>query len=319
MQWNRRNFLFASAAALAAGSAVSDERSSIPCIDSHIHLWDLTRPQGAPYPAKGMKLPGARGKMMGTEHLSATVYHQEFASPGVAGAIAAEASPWLEDNLWLLESCADDDFMVGAVGNLRPEAKEFPEYLDRYHKNPLYLGIRYGNLWGYNLAEQSSNPAFINGLKLLAQAGLVLDVGNPEISVLQATLRVNDAVPSLKIVAEHLVGFSPAPEATAAYELVLREFQHRPQIYGKVGIIAGPSGEISPRLADHRPDLDRLHEAFGEDRVVGYAFSNISPGLELMKQYYAAKSRQAAEKFFWKNSVAVYHWAARTPEQPRVA
>ena len=56
-----------------------------------------------------------------------------------------------------------------------------------------------------------SYSTFINGLKLLAQAGLVLDVGNPEISVLQATLRVNDAVPSLKIVAEHLVGFSPAP------------------------------------------------------------------------------------------------------------
>jgi L-fuconolactonase len=61
-----------------------------------------------------------------------------------------------------------------------------------------------------------------------------------------------------------------------------------------------------------------LHEAFGEDRVVGYAFSNVSPSLELMKQYYAAKSRQAAEKFFWKNSVALYRWAARTPEQPRV-
>jgi L-fuconolactonase len=51
---------------------------------------------------------------------------------------------------------------------------------------------------------------------------------------------------------------------------------------------------------------------------VGYAFSNVSPSLELMKQYYAAKSRQAAEKFFWKNSVALYRWAARTPEQPRV-
>jgi L-fuconolactonase len=318
MKWNRRDFLLAGAASCVAGAAVSEQRSSIPYIDSHIHLWDLTRPQGTPYPAKGMKAPGARGRMMATEHLSATLYRQQFAAPGVVGAIAVEASPWLEDNLWLLESCAEDNFMVGAVGNLRPEAKEFPEYLDRYHKNPLYLGIRYGNLWGYNLAEQSTNPAFLSGLKLLAQGGLVLDVGNPEISVLQATIRVNDAVPNLKIVAEHLVGYSPAPEASAAYELVLREFQHRPQIYGKVGIIARPSGEISPRLADYKGDLDRLHAAFGEDRVIGYAFSNVSPGLDLMKDYYAAKPQQAAEKFFWKNSSAVYRWTPRAPAQPRI-
>jgi L-fuconolactonase len=317
MQWNRRDFLLAGAASWVAGSALSAERSSIPYIDSHIHLWDLTRPQGAPYPAKGMQAPGARGRMMGTEHLSATIYRQQFAAPGVVGAIAVEASPWLEDNLWLLESCTEDNFMVGAVGNLRPDAKEFPEYLDRYHKNPLYLGIRYGNLWGYNLAQQSTNPSFLNGLRLLAQAGLVLDVGNPEISVLQATLKVNDAIPDLKIVAEHLVGYSPAPEAMDAYELVLREFQQRPGIYGKVGVIAGPSGEISPRLADHKADLDRLHTAFGEDRVIGYAFANVSPGLEILKEYYAGKSHQAAEKFFWKNSSAVYRWAPRTPQQPR--
>jgi len=48
--------------------------------------------------------------------------------------------------------------MVGAIGNLQPDKPEFKEYLDRYHRNRLFLGIRYGNLWNYNLVEQVANP-----------------------------------------------------------------------------------------------------------------------------------------------------------------
>ena len=39
MPWNRRNFLFASAAALAAVLAVPDERSSVPCGSTVIFIY----------------------------------------------------------------------------------------------------------------------------------------------------------------------------------------------------------------------------------------------------------------------------------------
>mgnify|MGYP006143574099 CR=1 FL=1 len=42
-------------------------------------------------------------------------------------------------------------------------------------KNPLFRGIRYGNLWGYDIVAQSTNPVFIEGLKRLSQADLALD------------------------------------------------------------------------------------------------------------------------------------------------
>src|SRR5690606_7597816 len=102
-----------------------------------------------------------------------------------------EASPWIEDNLWVLQVSEKDDIMVGFVGNLQPEKPEFAEYLDRHAKNPLFRGIRYGNLWGYDLIAQSTNPVFIDGLRRLAGVDLALDTANPTVPLLQAVVRVS--------------------------------------------------------------------------------------------------------------------------------
>ena len=114
---------------------------------------------------------------------------------GIAGAIEVEASPWMEDNLWVLEVEEKDTLMVGTIGNLQPEKPEFKEYLGRYRKNRLFLGIRYGNLWGYSLVNQVANPAFIEGLKLLQEADLTMDTANPRPDLMEAILRVTTRSP----------------------------------------------------------------------------------------------------------------------------
>ncbi len=45
-------------------------------------------------------------------------------------------APWIEDNLWVLETIQPEPIMVGTVGNLQPDKPEFAEYLARYAKNP---------------------------------------------------------------------------------------------------------------------------------------------------------------------------------------
>ena len=152
---------------VAAGAAVGrGQDAPIPIIDSHIHLFDPARPQGVPY---GRGMPAALPER----------YRGVAAPLGIVGAIQVEASPWVEDNLWMLETIERDSIMVGAIGNLEPEKPEFREYLGRYHRNKLYLGIRYGNLWGRNLATAVAKPEFIDGIKELAAAGLTLDTANP--------------------------------------------------------------------------------------------------------------------------------------------
>src|SRR5580704_6979481 len=215
---SRRTFL-GTAAAFGADAIATAQAAPIPIIDCHIHLFDQTRPQGAPYSGGGR----------GTTEPSLPPRYRRLATPlGIVGAIEVEASPWVEDNLWVLEVEEKDPIMVGTIGNLQPDKPEFKEYLDRYHKNKLFLGIRYGNNWGYNLAGQVSNPVFIEGLKLMQQADLTLDTANPRPDLLEAALTVTDKVPGLRVVIDHLPSMFVRLDANArAVEGTLRELAKR--------------------------------------------------------------------------------------------
>ena len=244
------------------------------------------------------------------------------------GAIEIEASPWVEDNLWVLEVEEQDPIMVGAIGNLQPEKPEFPEYLARYHKNKLFRGIRYGNNWGYNLAGQVSNPVFLEGLKLLQQADLTLDTANPRPDLLEAVLTVTDKVPGLRVVVDHLPSMFVRLDANAkaAVERTLRELAKRTQVYVKLSeVLRLVDGKASTEPALYQPTLDYLFDIFGEDRVIfgsdwpnQVAADNLPAIVKIARDYFGAKSRRAAEKFFWRNSVAAYKWVKRDPGQPQL-
>ena len=118
---NRRAFLGG-----AAGIALADrtaQAASIPIIDTHIHLFDPTRPQGVPWPDKKNAVlyqPALPGR------------YRKIAKPlGIVGAIEVEASPWLEDNQWVLDVAAKDTIIVGTVGNLEPGDPGFRPVLRR--------------------------------------------------------------------------------------------------------------------------------------------------------------------------------------------
>lgn len=316
----RREFL-TGAAALAAAAAsrayAASPLADIPIIDTHIHLFDASRPQGAPYTGSKQYKGG----------IALPPMYQRLAQPlGIVGAIEIEASPWIEDNLWVLEVAQKDTIMVGTVGDLQPEKPEFAEYLERYHRNPLFRGIRYGNLWGYNMVEQVKNPLFIAGLKLLAQADLMLDTANPRVDLLEAAVKVNDAVPDLRIVIDHLPELDPTPEDQAGYDAVLKEIHSRPNIFAKLSEIDHRvHGKVVSGLAAHRARLDLLMEIFGEDRVVfgsdwpnSVGTATLAQIVQLTRDYFSTK-RSAAEKFFWKNSVHAYKWVKRSPNQPSLA
>ena len=80
---------------------------------------------------------------------------------GLSDAIAIEASPWIEDNLWLLQIEETDPIAWSAqLGIFGLRSRSLKKYLERYHKNKLFLGLRYGNLWSYSLVQEVSNPVF---------------------------------------------------------------------------------------------------------------------------------------------------------------
>jgi predicted TIM-barrel fold metal-dependent hydrolase len=316
---DRRAFLSSTVGAALAGAVqpAAAQPAAIPIVDCHIHLFDQTRPQGAPYSAA----PG------NTEPALPARY-RKLASPlGIVAAIEVEASPWIEDNLWVLEVEQADPMMVGTVGDLQPDKPEFAEYLDRYRKNKLFLGIRYGNLWGYRLVEKLASPSFLEGLKLMEQAGLVLDTANPRPDLIEAVVRVNDKVPGLRIVVDHLPSMMERLDADArpAVERNLRELAGRPSVYIKVSeLMRIVDGRPSTDPALYKPLLDYLFETFGEDKLIfgsdwpnGPAVNNLPVIVQIVRDYFSAKGRGVAEKYFWRNSLAAYKWIRRDPSQPR--
>jgi predicted TIM-barrel fold metal-dependent hydrolase len=313
---NRRSFLSA-----AAGAALAVERAGaapIPIIDTHIHLFDPTRPQGVPWPPKD----------------NAVLYKpalperfRKIATPlGVRGAIKVEASPWLEDNQWVLDVAEKDPIIVGVVGNLEPGKPEFSKHLERFHKNPLFLGIRYGNLWGRVLGGEIGKREFVSDLKLLSQADLSLDSANPNPDLIAALVRLTDEVPKLRVVIDHLPQMrKPTDPAIArTYEAHLRELGKRPQVYVKLSeVFRRVDGQVPRDLSVYRGTLDEIFGIFGEDRVLfGSDWPNsdnwrpYEDVLSLVQEYFAGKGGAAAEKYFWKNSVKAYRWVKRDATQP---
>jgi predicted TIM-barrel fold metal-dependent hydrolase len=306
----RRTFLQATVAA-SMTDASAQPAGSIPVIDTHIHLFDTNRKQGVPWPTKDNKVlfkPALPER------------YRKIATPfGIKGAIEVECSTWLEDNQWVLDIAAKDSIIVGTVGDLEPGKPEFAKNLERFHKSPLFLGIRYGNLWDRNLGAELKKREFVADLKLLAQAGLVLDTANPDAALMRDVVRVSDLVPELRVVIDHLPQADPKD-----FEGELKEFAKRPQLYVKVSqILRRVDGKVPLALNFYRDRLDRMYEVFGEDRVLyGSDWPNSDQWAEypavfgLVREYFTAKGPKVAEKYFWRNSVGAYRWVKREAGQP---
>ena len=314
---SRRTFL-AGSAFLASGFARA-QQALIPIIDTHIHFFDTTRPQGVPYP----------GPTHGPRNLPVAdpeTYRQVATPSGVVGAIVVEASNWIEDNLWVLEVSQKDPMIVGTVGNLEPDKPEFREYLRRYHKNPLFRGIRYGSIWGRDLDAQVANPTFIAGIKDLAAADLTLDIVLTGPSTIETMVRLTDKVPTLRVVLDHLPNLAPPtqPAERHVYEVSLRELAKR-DVYVKVSeVVQWVDGKVPTDLAFYKPGLDTIWDIFGEDRLLFGSDWPQTPGnwvsmatvVSIVHDYFFEKGRPAAEKYFWKNSLAAYKWVKRDASQP---
>jgi L-fuconolactonase len=288
-----------------------------PILDAHIHLFDPTRPGGVPWPEKtdaALYKPALPDR------------YTKISSPfGVVGAIAVEASPLATDNDWLLNIAERNPLIVGIVGDLVPGAPSYARDLDRLHANPLFLGLRYGNLWDRDLSIDISKPGFVDGLKALAQANLVLESANPDPKLIRALLDVSELVPGLRIIIDHLP-HGPVPTEDSArreYESHLHQLAQNRNVFVKLSEIpVVADGKLVTDPNRYRAPLDAIWELFGEDRVLfGSDWPNsdhVAPfadTISIVQAYIATKPGSAQEKYFFRNSKAVYRWRERTPGQ----
>ncbi len=287
-------------------SALASAAYAGPIIDCHIHLFDPHRPQGIPWPAQGESLYAT--------HLPAD-YGQVAEGHCITGAIAVEASPWVGDNRWLLDTVRGDPMLLGFVGNLDPLSATFGHELEWLEQEPLFLGLRTGNLWDRDLLEDLSKPGFIDNLRALAASGRSLDSANPDERLLDGLLLLSERVPELRIIIDHLPNVQVAAGQAPAFERRVHALAEHPNVFAKLAEIPQIRGNhlvFDPGF--YRERLDLLWQAFGEDRCFfgsdwpnSERVTNFDTTLLLVKRCMAHHSQAAQAKFFHGNAARAYH------------
>ncbi len=302
----RRRDLLGGIGAVGIASAAPVRPRQI--VDTHTHFYDPFRPQGVPWPGKGESV------------LYKTTLPDRYArlvKPlGVTGTVVVEASPWLEDNQWVLDLAKDNPILLGVVGHLNPGAPAFRDHVARFSKNPMFRGIRTSTDM---ILRGLDRQGMVDDLNRMVDADWELDV-NGNAGMFPDLVRLADRMPKLRIVINHLPYDWPKNEPLRARcQEALRELGHRSQVYAKVsGVLRSVDGKVPEDVNFYRPMLDELWHIFGADRVV-YA-SNwpvsdlLAPYpvvLKVVYDYVTAKGQEAADQYFWKNSIAAYKWSRR--------
>ncbi len=272
-------------------------------IDAHIHLYDTTRPQGVPY-------PDPTSRLIYRPMLPEDIKH--VARPaGVKGAVCIECSPLVEDNQWVLDLVTDEPFICAVVGNLNPEAEEFPALLERFAHNPLFRGIRIRSGRPINFDHPRLRP----NLEALAAAGCTLDVLLEGEDIVRMAQLASE-LPGLRVMVDHfahapVTGEKPSP----AWIRQMEHFADLPNVFCKVSRYTeqavtqpGPT-----ETAYYAPTFEVLWRIFGADRLV-YG-SNWPPCIQsgdyrtnvtLARDFFTVKGPGPLAKIMGRNAAAFY-------------
>lgn len=275
-------------------------------VDTHTHFYDPRRQQGIPWPRPTDEL---LYRPCLPKHLkSLAVPH------GVRGTIVVEASPWVEDNHWLVDLAEDEPFILGVVGNLDPRSATFAAHFEQLVRHPIFRGIRVA---GPVLDDLSDTV--LNHLQMLADADLALDLLVNTVHLPQV-VNLAERLGQLRIVINHVArvpiggrGVKPDP----AWQAGMAALARCPCIYCKVsGLVERSGHEQAPAdPAYYQPTIDVLWEHFGPQRLVygsnwpvSERFAPYDHVFEIVKDYFGNKGTTAWANYFWANSQAAYRW-----------
>lgn len=317
MSVTRREFVrlaaAAGAAACAAGTAHPGEQRMLPIVDTHQHLWDLTKFR-LPWIKPGQPL--ARS-FLTKDYLEAsrglnvvkTVYME----------VAVEPSQALAEAEHVIELCQRKDTpTVAAVIGGEPASDGFKEYITRFKGSPYVKGVRQV-LFGKK-ADLCHDAQFVRSIRLLGELGMSFDIClGPD--RLGDAVKLVDACSDTRFVLDHCgnadpdafrPGAKPSPHPDQ-WRRGIAALATRKNVICKIsGIVArATQGEWT---AGHlAPVVNHCLSSFGPDRVVFGGDWPVCTRVATLRQWVEAlraivRKRPEAEqrKLFHDNAMRFY-------------
>lgn len=239
---------------------------NLPVIDTHQHLWDLTK----------FTLPWHRAEDVGTlrrnyvmsDYLEATrglnvvktVYMEVDVAPEQQ---TAEAE-------YVFDLCArDDNPMVGAVVSGRPASPEFEPYIRKLAANKYLKGVRQVLHGASTPAGYCLQPQFVKSVQLLGELNLSYDLCMRP-GELHDGVKLVDQCPHTRFIVDHCGNMSVTSTDDALrqkWQSGMKELAARKNTVCKIsGIVASANPNWTP--ADLAPNMNFAMDTFGEDRVM---------------------------------------------------
>ena len=207
MKIHRRQFVRCSAeTALAVGSlglagAAEAAEPELPIVDTHQHLWDLSKVQ-----LSWLKTAGHLNRSYVTkDYLEATRGLNVVKS--VYMEVAVDEEYLLAEAEYVIELCKrDDNPTVAAVIGGRPASEGFREYITRFKGSPYVKGVRH--ILPGGAPELWSGKPFLDGIRLLGELGMRFDLCMPPARLPDA-MKVVDQSPDTRFVLDHCGNADP--------------------------------------------------------------------------------------------------------------
>ena len=272
---SRRQFIATSAAvagSLSSGQIVQslaaekDMPDQLPIIDTHQHLWDLTKFKLAWQ--KDDKTKALQRSFVTSDYLQATKGLNVVKTVYMEVDVIPEQQ--VAEVAYVTELCErKDNPMQAAVVSGRPGLPGFEPYAKKLTENKYIRGIR------QVLHEDSTPPGyclqpnFVKSIQLLGDLGLSFDLCVRSGEVLDA-VKLVDQCPKTRFILDHCGNMSVTSTdeaARAKWKQGMKELAARPNVMCKVsGIVVTANENWKPE--DLAPNVNDTIDTFGEDRVM---------------------------------------------------
>ncbi|MEP6746767.1 MAG: amidohydrolase family protein [Bacteroidota bacterium] len=232
-----------------------------PIIDTHVHIWDLSR---ADYP----------WLKNNTSILNKTYTLQELEEDrkqtNVTGGILVQAAGNKDDTALMFEAAEKTNWIKGVVVWLPLMEPDTTQKLleEKYLKEKYFKGVRH-QVHDEKDPEWLLQPAVIKSLQILAFHDVPYDVVGVLPAHIETTIKVAEMVPDLRMVFDHL-NQPPILKKEKFGEwggLMKTAAQHK-NLYAKISGLATASGNFNGWTNDDLlPYIEFALKEFGTDRV----------------------------------------------------